>query len=47
MTEAEIKDVLVEALKVVDDCYTATGHFRVAKTSIQRMKIERAINALA
>lgn len=29
-----------ECLSVIDDCYAATGHIHVAKTSHQRMRIE-------
>lgn len=32
-----------EALAIVDECYAATGHFKVAKTSKQRLRIEAAI----
>jgi len=32
-----------EALKVVDECYEATGHIHVAKTSNQRMLIDAAL----
>ncbi len=40
---AALRKACVEALSVVDECYAATGHIRVAKTSQQRMKIEAAL----
>lgn len=33
-----------ECLKVVDECYEATGHIRAARTSEQRLRIEAALN---
>ena len=32
-----------ECLTAIDDCYEKTGHFKMAKTSEQRMKIEAAL----
>jgi hypothetical protein len=32
-----------ECLIVVSDCYKSTGHIRVAQTSEQRLRIEKAI----
>lgn len=32
-----------EMLITVDECYKATGHFKVAKTSEQRLRLEAAI----
>lgn len=45
----EVNKKLVEAtkecLKVVDECYEATGHIRVAETSHQRILIVSALAA--
>lgn len=38
--EQWLEEACRECLKVAEDCYEATGHFHVAKTSRQRMKIE-------
>jgi hypothetical protein len=36
---ARLREALREALAVVDECYEATGHIKVAKGSVQRNKI--------
>lgn len=38
--EQRLEEACRECLKVAEDCYEVTGHFHVAKTSRQRMKIE-------
>lgn len=40
-------EIIRECLDVVDDCYDATGHFRVAKNSEQRKKIEECLTKAA
>ena len=40
---ADLLEACKECLEVVDDCYEATGHVKVAVGSDQRTKIEAAI----
>lgn len=40
-----LREACHECLLVADEAYRATGYMRIAKSSIQRMKIEAAIKA--
>jgi len=39
----DLLEAAKEALAVVDECYRATGHFKVADTSGQRERLRAAI----
>lgn len=45
-TLREVRDAMKECLVVAEECYEATGHFKIAKTSVQRLKIESALSKL-
>ncbi len=38
-----LRGLLAESLSAIDEAYQATGYFKVAKTSEQRMRIESAL----
>lgn len=42
--ERELREALQEALSAIDEAYEATGHFKVAKSSVQRQKILAALS---